>query len=62
MGFGNRVKEHLFQGNRGGKCNFGGEQANKENVGEHGTQENKFSIFGEQASLFHTPPPPPPPP
>ena len=49
------------QGNRGGKCNFSGEQANKENVGEHGTQENKFSIFGEQASLFQPPPHPPPP-
>ena len=25
--------------------------------GEHGTQENKLSIFGEQASLFQPPPP-----
>ena len=37
---------------------FDGEQANKENVGEHGTQENKFS--GNKQVYFSLHPPPTP--
>ena len=48
-----------FEGNKQTKKMLGNMEP-KENVGEHGTQENKFSIFGEQASLFQPPPPLPP--
>ena len=58
-------------GNRGKMSFISGEQrpnfeGNKDNIGEQGTQENKFSIFGNMGtnqfiSGEQVPPPPPPP-
>ena len=39
---------YLFQGSRGTKAKFYGEQGNKDVTWEQGTQENKFSIFRNQ--------------
>ena len=38
-------------------------EGNKDNIGEQGTKENKFSIFGEHGNKpIYSPPPPPEPP
>ena len=50
--WGNRGEGYLFQENRGTKVKFWGEQGNKDNIGEQGTQENKFSIFGNKQIYF----------
>ena len=44
--WGTGEKGHLFQGNKG--QNFEG---NKYNIGEQGTSENKFLVFGEQGDI-----------
>ena len=36
-GLRNRGKGHLFQGNRGRKAKFSGEQGNKDNIGKQET-------------------------
>ena len=43
---GNRVKGHLFQGNRGTiRATFEGDRHTKKILGNMEHQENKFSIF-----------------
>ena len=41
---GNRGKRAFISGEHGN------EQGNKDNIGEQGTYENKFSMFGEQGN------------
>ena len=62
--WGNRGKWHSFQESRKTKAKFLGEQGTKDIAGVQGTQENKFSIFGEQEHKpiylgEHVYPPPP---
>ena len=45
---GNRGKRVFTSGEQGNKGQILREQGNKYNIGEQGTYENKFSIFGEQ--------------
>ena len=48
MGFGEQGKQGIyFRGTGEQRPNFEG---NKDNIGEQGTFENKFSIFGEQGN------------
>ena len=49
-----RGDRHLFQWNRVTKSNFFRETGEKDNIGEQGIEEKKFSIWGpgEQANLF----------
>ena len=62
--WGNRVKGHLFQGNRRTiSATFVGNRQTKKILWEHGTPGKQFSIFvgtGEQATLFHGTMYPPP--
>ena len=64
MGLENRVKGHLFQGNRGTiSATFDGDRQTKKILGNLEHHENKFSIFEEQGNnqIFFTGPCTPPP-
>ena len=65
MVLGNRVKGHLFQGNRGTiSATFEGDRQTKKILGNMEHREIKFSIFKEQGNkqIYFTGPCTPPPP